>query len=345
MKRNIVLLLITLLLALLSILLYRNNKTGSISHELHDFAIDDTAAVTKIFLAGKKDTSDHVTLEKESPDTWKVNGKFKARNDLINALLHTMFSLQVKSPVARSAKDNVIRNLAATGIKTEIYKGTDLVKVYYVGGPTHDQLGTFMKMEESPEPFIMFLPGLNGYLTPRYSASEEAWKEHIIFHYEPREMEFISVDYPATPEHSFRVEAMQGMQIKIEATAAKKIIQEPDTIAARYYLSFFRNVQYEAAVHNMPKAKKDSILASAPSFIFTVKGKGHPEQIMRAYLKGISDQSLSKLDSLGNPLKYDLDRMYASVPGDTGLVLIQHFVFDRLLRSPGDFIKRNNRKQ
>ena len=46
------------------------------SNQLHDFAVKDTSAITKIFLADKFGAT--VTLEREDVGEWTVNEDYKA---------------------------------------------------------------------------------------------------------------------------------------------------------------------------------------------------------------------------------------------------------------------------
>jgi hypothetical protein len=49
MKKNLIGGLIVLLLAVAAFLLYKNNSKSTIKEELKDFAVKDTASITKIF--------------------------------------------------------------------------------------------------------------------------------------------------------------------------------------------------------------------------------------------------------------------------------------------------------
>src|SRR3972149_10537431 len=172
MKKNRLTIIITIALAIIAAYLLYTSKKGTIRQELKDFAVEDTSAITKIFMVDMR--NNQVTLQKEKPGNWAVNGKYRARNDLIDVLLKTMKNLQVKSPVARAAHDNMVKQLATGAVKVEIYQNnnTNPGKVYYVGGATQDKYGTYMLLENSSEPFIMSLPYFSGYLTTRYNTDE-----------------------------------------------------------------------------------------------------------------------------------------------------------------------------
>jgi len=70
-----------------------NTSNSTIKKELRDFAIRDTASVTKIFMVNKNNKS--ITLERISPSTWQVNGSYIARKDAIDVILKTLKRIDV----------------------------------------------------------------------------------------------------------------------------------------------------------------------------------------------------------------------------------------------------------
>src|SRR5687768_1281747 len=109
MKSNRIYIIITILLAISAVYLIMQNKKGTIKEELKDFAVEDTGLVDKIFLADK--TGKTITLEKRADGFWGLNGKYSAREDAVRNLLETIKTLAVKTPVAKAAKGNVVKNL------------------------------------------------------------------------------------------------------------------------------------------------------------------------------------------------------------------------------------------
>ena len=139
MKNNRILIVIVLLLAVAGVWLYFNKRNNTIVEALRDFSVKDTSAVTKIFLADK---SGKQTLFERQPDgTWLMNKSTTARPDAVSTLLATIHDIEVRSPVGKAAYNNVIKKIAATAIKVEIYDKNGLIKTFYVGGATQDQLG------------------------------------------------------------------------------------------------------------------------------------------------------------------------------------------------------------
>ena len=339
MKKNKTILLVALLMAIVAaLLIYFKSYKGTIREELKDFAISDTSSITKIFLADKK--GKQVLLEKIAPGDWKVNGKFTARRDAINTLLYTMKNLEVKSPVARSAYNNVIKNMASKAIKTEIYQQGELTKTYYVGEPAADQLGTFMMLENSSAPFIMQIPGFDGYLTTRYFTSESDWRDRTIFRYKPEDIASISVEHFFATDRSFTLTAEKGEVVGITAKNTGEKMATPDSVRTKLYMNYFRNVEFEALVVNNEEVNKDSVIANGPVYVITLTDVGGKINKVKIFLKPVGKSTNTADTFEGKAILHDIDRMYALVNNDKDFVMIQNFIFDNLLRGFKDFAKK-----
>ena len=189
MKNKSSLIVITLLaiLCAVSFYIYKNKTSGStIDKESRDFKIEDTASVTKIFMADKNGNS--ITLERTKTG-WVTPNKYPCRADAINLLLYTMKMLDVKSTVSKNAKAGVIKQMIGHSIKVQAFHNDELIKQYYVGHEGMDNDATYMiltdldNMENYEDPFLMCIPGFNGYLSSRYILNENEWRRPITFCY------------------------------------------------------------------------------------------------------------------------------------------------------------------
>ena len=117
MKKNrLTVILAIVLIAVAGLLIWNNRYLTTIRGAAADFAVWDTAAVTKIFLA---DRFDHESLLERHEDGWTVNGDYKAHDVKVNQLLTTMFKVHVRMPVSVASHDNVIKDLSVNGTKVE----------------------------------------------------------------------------------------------------------------------------------------------------------------------------------------------------------------------------------
>ena len=336
MKKNKNVLLLALSLALIAAFLVYQNKKGTMREELKDFAVSDTASVTKIFLADKSGHS--VLLERKDAANWTVNAKYAARPESINMLLKTMKGLLVKTRVAKAAYNNVIKDLAANAVKCEIYQHgeTKPFKVYYVGGSTADVLGTFMMLENSTLPFVVEIPGFQGYLTPRYPTFESEWRDRTIFNYQANDIKNITIRYFQQPEKSFSIDHT-GTKYSVSSLETHLSIQRPDTIGLINYFSFFNHLSFEAFDVEFTSHQVDSMKASTPLNSITVTDTKGVSTTIVNYPKPITLRSLAQSDSTGKPLKYDVDRLYSFMNNGKDLVVIQYYVFGKIFRQLSDF--------
>lgn len=336
MKKDRITLIIVLILSLVAGYLWVNNKTGTIKKELKDFAEKDTSNVTKIFMADGHGKS--VTLERKSKSVWTVNGHSEARKDGIDLLLGTISNLEVKSPVPRVALDNVISNLAGSSTKIEIYKGEDEpAKVYYVGGPTKDQYGTYMLLENSSIPFIIHIPGHHGYLSTRYFIDEAEWKSTALYRFNHDQLDKIEINYTEVPEESFLIENISSRKPRLKSIYEDRYIDNIDTLSIIQYVNNFKHINFEFYANDLPQETKDSVMTHCEKFNIKITDVNGNVNSFTGYNKPMKEGAM---DLEGNPIKYDVDRMYG-LTNENEFVIIQYFVFNELTPRIGYFLNRN----
>ncbi|MFM2135324.1 MAG: hypothetical protein RL021_724, partial [Bacteroidota bacterium] len=128
------------------------------------------------------------------------------------------------------------------------------------------------------------------------------------------------------------------VEYSISSPSAAVSLTVKDTIALSNFLALFRSVPYENVDKLIPDLQKDSIRLTAPSVVYEVTDlSGNPHRIT-LYPMPMNEYSLTREDSTGAPLKYDLDRMLGWLEKDRQWVTVQHFTFDPLLRKYADFL-------
>ena len=115
-----------------AILLVNTGKKSTISVD-NNFKIEDTSVVKKVFIADRYGNT--ITVEKVE-NKWFVNEKYEARKDAIKTLLTTISKIKIKKPVSNSLFDNVVKFMATSGVKVEIYDANNLLKSYTIGSNT-----------------------------------------------------------------------------------------------------------------------------------------------------------------------------------------------------------------
>lgn len=349
-KKNRIILIIVVVLAAIAVFLVTNNKSTTFRSDVKGFAVKDTASVTRVFLADKYNRS--VLLEKTGLGQWQVNGKYKARNSGIRLLLETMKNLAAKYPVPNKAHNTIISQLAAQSIKVEVYQEVyridlfdkiklfpheKLTKTYYVGGATADNMGTFMLMEGADIPFVVHLLGFRGFVAPRYSTMEKDWRDHQVFKTKLYDIREVIVETPQTPAESFKV-INQDDEITLYTLGDNQMVNGYDTLRLLNFLTAFSDIRYEALLDKMDSTRKDSIISSVPKDIITLIDHQGDTTAVKTFFKN-NDTRLQDME--GNLYIYDVDRLYALVNDDRDFVLIQYYVFDKILRPLSYFASPN----
>jgi hypothetical protein len=327
-------------LAILAAFLILRNQNNTFRSKENVFAIDDTTNITRFFLADKNNNS--VTLSRQADGNWLLNKKYEVNPTMISVMLETFSSIEPKAPVAKTARNTIIRLMAGKSIKTEIYQRVyridfagihlfpheKMTRVYYVGDPTMDNSGTFMLMEGSEEPYIVGIPGFRGFVATRYSAMEGDWRSHTVFRTRVPEISSLSVSFSDKPENSFRITHTGDRDFSLFSLADNRNIDSFDTLKVVEYLSKFRNLNYERLLDNMPKVKRDSIVANVPTNVITLVDKMGKTHSLKTWKR---KADFGQLDLNGNQAEYDLERMYGQIDDNEMLVTIQYFVFTDVL--------------
>lgn len=299
---------------------------------LRDFAVQDTAKIDKIFLVDKD--NNQILLEREGVQ-WILNKELNAREDLKNILLKTIRRVEVYSPVPKTRKEYVIRDLASNGIKCEIYQSGKKVKTYYVGGVTQNNLGTYMLLENSAEPFIVSIPGFSGYLTTRYNTSEKEWVSKRAYSYPFHQIASVEVEYPDEPSQSYKMLNNGSNRFELIRLDNKLPVEQFDTVTVKQQIGRFKKVGFEFFVPDEFQAHRiDSIQKYTPLYRFNVTDVAGNSRELKCYARPNKDQL--KGDD-GEAYEYDIERLYAIF--DNQLVVMQYYTTDMLTMRLDYFLK------
>ena len=340
-KNNRITIIITALLVVIAAVLVWNNRYISTNRgEDSDFQVWDTASVTKIYLADRKERES--LLERE-PHGWVLNGTYKAHPKQVQYLLTTLYKIRIKMPVSKASHDNIIKQLASQSTKVEIYQNVPRInlfnkiklfyhekrtKVFYVGDATMDSSGTFMLKEGADKAYIVYIPSFRGVITTRFTANPDDWRDHTVFHENMADIQSVEIDFNEDPEGSFRIDNMGKHQYKLTRLCDNKELPY-DTLKVINFMSSFNDLRFEALFTNtMEQEHIDSITGSPYVHYVVVTNKDGNTQDMKTFKKLVMN---GVTDFGGDYGDVDHDRMYALIEGGKDFVLIQNYVFDKVL--------------
>ena len=336
MKKNSIVLVVFLIVGAIAFYLYKSQTQGTVKQELKDFAVADTASIDKLFLADRD--GNFVVLTRSELGYWVVNNNFRAKQGAVNTLLYTIKDIEVRSPVGKNLYNNTMKLMSSKSTKIEIYQKGVLTKTYYVGHPTMDNKGTFMYLEGSSVPFIMQIPGFNGFLSTRYFATANEWKDPAVFRFEARRINMIKLENLAHPEHSFVLRKEADSLYVLTATQKQEKITPMDRLKLRNYLLAFEKTNYQRVDNRVSSEAHDSIRKVGPFVKIDVSDDiGHYKSVnlyrlpVTAFSKNAVDQET------GDTMSYDPDNFLLTLQGDTTWYLGQYFHFKLVVADPYTF--------
>lgn len=335
MKKNVILLIVVLILGAGAWYVYKHSSQSTLSEKpLSDFTIEDTAAVNKIVIT---DHFGRVAKVERTSGTrlWKLNDKYFAREDAVETLLKTFKRIRVRGNVSDGARDNMMKLLATSGKRAEIFMGGDKpAKIYYVGVATPDHTGTVMLLEipgigRSEEPYITHMEGFTGFLSTRFFAEEAEWRYTGVYDYPKLEFNSVKIFNNRFPTSSFEVKYNGGNNIDLygnysgTSNSFTDRIEKFDSLAVKNLLTSFKKLHVESYTTLLNQKSMDSLAIVMPAYsIVLTDNKGQVKKT-DLYLKpGKPDE----MDNEGNPTPWDMSRFWARTP-DGEFALAQTFNF------------------
>lgn len=333
-KSGLYLVVLLVLLALASVLYLKENNKHDPALE-RAFQVLDMESLSKIQLDDRK--GNEMYLEKVD-GTWLLNGEEEVRPAILSQLLGALANMYAEVPVPEVAQDNVLKQMLNISTKVSLYQNNSSkpYKVFYVGGGTPDNVGTYMLMEingvAASRPYIVRLPGFRGYLTYRFAPAPEAWRSIALCNYLPEEIKKISINY-------LQEDALQSFELgrnngQFELRASGRIFSEDEInqeLALGLYSSFM-NLHFEKHIDSLEK--QDSIMQANAYLKMRVETTTGETRTLDVFYMPLGFGSTSSADT-SIVFKYDMDRLYAMDVERQKLISIQYAGFTSI------FLKAN----
>ena len=318
MKKNYLLLIVFLLLAGATVwyLATTDEKAGKSTLTWdRDFAVKDAEDIHKIFIA--KRNGETYTITRGKGEYWLLNGQHHVLPNIMNSLLEAVTNVTMKYIPTQAAIPNIVTDMAAKGIKVEVYgKNDKKLKSYYVGGVGVDGESTYFIMEDSDQPIACEIPQMVGHIRPRYDFTGDEWRDKAIFEYAPEDIQAVSIEYPKQRNKSFKVERTgNGFEVEPFYENVPAINRKVVNGKVEGFLNHFKKLPAEAFENQYEK--KDSIRNTIPFGVVSVTDqKG--EKRMAAFYPTYNDNATKIIE------RYFVDMS----TGDW--MLAQHYTFQHV---------------
>ena len=315
-----------------------------------DYHIEDISSITKLYLADKE--NNEVTLIREADSTWTVDGTYLASQPMVDMLLETLNTMRIRQQVNKNAIPNAIKDIAAHGIKVEVYQRVPFINwfggklklftrerlttTYYVGRETQDMMASFMFRKGDEVPYIIHIPGFRGFLTPRFVTEPLKWRSHTIVDLNVRDIERIELEIPEQQEESFAI-VRDGEGFAMEMLQSHQKVNGFDTARVAQMLSSFTWLNFDEFAAIVPNTFADSCVSGVPRTILRIiDTKGNQSEV-KTYIKYNNPDDIKAMPDPEMYETFDLNRLYAIV-NQKDTVLIQYYVFDNILQPASYFL-------
>ena len=348
-KKNRLAIIITSVLIVIAIILVWNNRyLSTLGGDAYDFTVRDTASVTRLFFADK--SGNQVLLTRTS-EGWKVNDKYDAQPVMVNNMLYTLDKMRIKMPVSVATHDNVIKRMAGTNTKVEVYQIVPRInlfnkiklfphekrtKVFYIGDVTQDNTGTYVLKEGSDKAFIVHLHGFRGFISSRFSANQEDWRDHKILSHDISEIASVKLEFNNDPQNSFILNEKGRYSYEMLRLNDGSHV-DIDTIRVLNLLTSFGDVRFESFLSDISESRRDSIINSPFLERLTITTKDGKENVITTYTMRIDASAFGFIEEDWDD---DPDHKYAYIENNKELVMIQDFAFGKLLK-PADYYDKS----
>ena len=355
-KRNIISIVIIAILVIIAGILIANNRyLSTLRGDAADFTVYDTASITRLFFADK---SGNQTLLDRTDHGWTVNKDHHASQRMVNDMLYTLNRMRIKMPVSVKKSDNIITRMSGTNTKVEVYQMMPRInlfnkvklfyhekrsKVFYIGDVTQDNNGTYVLKEGGDKVYIVHLHGFRGFISARFSANPMDWRDHLIFAEPMSNIASVKLEINDDPDNGFIIKETDRYQYSMTRLNGQPVDYSENKVLT--LMSSFGDVRFEAFLTDVAPARRDSILNSPFQQRLTLTTKdGLSRSVTTFRLRTNADLYDYSEEELNNPdfekMINDPDHQYALLSEGNEFVLIQDFVFGKLLK-PADYYSKD----
>lgn len=338
MKKNILYLSILLSISVLVYFVIFKNPNSTFGVNDNEFAYEDTAAIHKIFISDVNGT--HLTYIRNASNwTMQENG-LPVRRDVIDIMLRTIKNFSVRYPVAQSALESSIKDIASNNKKVELYnEAGKKVRSFFIGPPSPDGKGNYMLVEKAQKPYVVWNTGFVGSLETRFSADINEVRSRLMLAIPFPSLAEIRVQYSDPTAASFSINVQKPdsfliTNLNTHQTLPVRLINKEKVFE---YIDFLKAVYCEAIISN--EDEKLKAVSTTPFCVISIRLRNGGEQQMKCYFKEITKRSKSQSDAHGTPRPYDLDRFYGTLNGSNEVYLLQDYHFGKLLQT-FDYFKK-----
>jgi hypothetical protein len=230
-----------------------------------------------------------------------------------------------------------VKDIATRRTKVEIFNhDNQKINGFYLGSPSNEYNGNFMLMEGGKSPFIVNVPGFEGFVSAAFFLNEAEWRSRAVFSFNPGDIKSVYVKYSVQPDSSFTL--VKNAENIFELISGNKPSENLNPEIANYYLKQYNLLNSESLLLN--NDKRDSLLATEPVCAITVIDNSGKATDLKIYYRPVTERTKMQFSYENKPMQFDMDKFYGIYGNNQSFAIIQNFVFGKLFVGPYYFYRQ-----
>tara|TARA_B100000609_G_C17186245_1_gene419874 strand:+ start:66 stop:1088 length:1023 start_codon:yes stop_codon:yes gene_type:complete len=299
----------------------RNSST-----ELIDFAIKDTAEVTKIIITDPFQKTFQVEKVK---GVWQDKSGGCITQAYVHNILNVAKNIEFKGYLSKNSHENFTVKMSASHTKVEYYVQNKWYKTWYIGPSAPDHYGQIMLLDskddgKSSEPVMMKVKGLNGIIEPNFFADSRKWICTNIFSVPLESIASVVVNNHDDSTRSFEINYSNNA---FEVSTNGIPLPSVDTANVYRYLHNYKKIHFDIANYILSETECDSLKATEPFAEITLDERSGKQTHLRLYRIKADEPQRNEFGELVN---MDMNKFWCALPSGE-IVKCQYHVFNPLL--------------
>ncbi len=315
-----------------------------------DFALPQGTHLVRIQMTGPAGQA-NLDLQITPAGSWLLNHQHRANEMAVRELIRILGDLSVWRPLSEREKERILPMLDQDGVRVRVYAETPLIRLpfgWHIGkrsrevldflvGPDSDcAQGTYMRLTDTGQVFIVQRQGWPGGLRKAFDPGSQRWRDPVVLDLEPGQIDWIRVDWSGQPSEGFILKrdphgTFTLFDLKKHSLPDTTLLHADRLMA---YIYGFRGLYVEDFLTD--ETLSPVLDASAPQAFFTLKartleGKESMFSFYRIYSQAAGAQDLQAVGP------YDPNRFLMQV-NEEQWATARFVVFSRLMRSRRHFL-------
>ncbi|MES2800540.1 MAG: hypothetical protein V4638_11030 [Bacteroidota bacterium] len=300
--------------------------SGKSIPDLIEFAIEDTASVTKIVISDPHGMKMELLRE---GTTWTDGAGDCIQQQSVHFILEAIKKIEFKGYIPDNAQKNMLNLMSAQSTKVEIYTNGSWAKTWYIGPSSQDHYGQIMLLDDaaigkSSTPVMMKIKDMSGIIEPRFFADKRKWICTNIFALGIDQISKVDLKFYDDPERSFTVINNNN---HFEVLQQGKKIAFQDTSMVFRYLHNFKKIHFDLPNYELDEKGVAAMKKSQPFATLTLTEKNGKTKKLRMFR---IDSEIQQINEMGIDMLKDANKFWCELPSGE-MVKCQYFVFNPLL--------------